>query len=157
VRSPIRKFISWLFRARQLALVSALALLLSTLALGISGSAVQAADVVTNVAGVAGNASVALSWTAPDSSLPLTFGATSDAAVGHGNLGGGNAASNLDCPTDYAITGIGTGTGNTIVQARCTKINSDGTVNSASTSTLTWFSGGASRWSYCSAGKVVAF
>lgn len=154
MRNPIRKYLSWLFRARQLAFVSALALLLSTLALGISTSTAQAADVVTNVSGVEGNASVALSWTAPDSSLPLTFGATSDAAVGHGNLGGGSAASNLDCPTDYAITGIGTGTGSTIVQARCTKINSDGTVNSALTSTLTWFSGGASRWSYCSAGKV---
>lgn len=154
MRNPIREYISWLFRARQLALVSALALLLSTLALGISASTAQAADVVTNVSGVEGNASVALSWTAPNSNLPLTFGATSDAAVGHGNLGGGNAASNLDCPTDYAITGIGTGTSNNIVQARCTKINSDGTVNSALTSTLTWFSGGASRWSYCSAGKV---
>ena len=151
---PIRKHASWHFRARQLALASALALFLSTLAIGISGSAVQAADVVTNVSGVEGNASIALSWTAPDSNLPLTFDATTDAAVGHGNLGGGNSAVNLDCPTDYAITGIGTGTSNNIVQARCTKINSDGTVNSALTSTLTWFSGGASRWSYCSAGKV---
>ena len=146
-------FVLWHFRARHLALFSALALLLSTLALGISSSAVQAADVVTNVSGVAGNASVALSWTAPDTNLPLTLGATSDAAVGHGNLGGGSAASNLDCPTDYAITGIGTGTGSIpSVQARCTKINSDGTVNSALTSTLTWGSGGATRWSYCSTG-----
>ena len=91
MRNPIRKYILWLFRARQLALVSALALLLSTLALGISSSAVQAADVVTNVSGAEENASVTLSWTEPDSNLPLTFGATSDAAVGHGNLGSAGA------------------------------------------------------------------
>ena len=117
MRSPIRKFISWLFRARQLALVSALALLLSTLALGISGSAVQAADAVTNVAGVAGNASVALSWTAPHSNLPLAFDTAANATVYHGG-GGGDRDGNLDCPTDYAITGIATGAGNTSVKAR---------------------------------------
>jgi len=154
VPNLIRKSISRLFRARQLALLSCLALLSSTFALGVSVSIAEAADVVTNVSGVEGNASVTLSWTAPNSNLPLTFDATTDAAVAHGNVGGGTAASNLDCPTDYGVTGIGTGTSNNIVQARCTKINSDGTINSALTSTLTWFSGGATRWSYCSAGKV---
>ena len=109
---------------------------------------------VINVLGTPGNASVALTWTAPNSNLPLTFGSTGDASISLGNLGGGNSAANNDCPTDYAITGIGTGTSNNIVQARCTKINSDGTLNASLTSTLTWFSGGASRWSYCSTGKV---
>ena len=147
MRNPIRNYISRLFRARQLALVSALALLLSTLALGISSSAVQAADVVTNVSGVEGNASVTLSWTAPNSNLPLTFDATVQATVFHGG-GGGDRDGILDCPTDYAITGIGTGTSNNIVQARCTKLNSDGTLNTALTSTLTWLNAGATRWSY---------
>ena len=103
MRNPIRKFISWLFCARQFALVSALALLLSTLALGISTSDAAlaatdiaplravpppAADVVTNVSGVEGNASVTLSWTAPNSNLPLTFDATVQATVFHGGGGG---------------------------------------------------------------------
>ena len=149
-----RKYISWIFRARQLALLATLALLTSTLALAISSGSVLAADVVTNVVGVEGNASVALSWTAPNSNLPLTFGVTGDASTGLGNVGGGTTAGNNDCPTDYAITGIGTGTSNNIVQARCTKINSDGSLDASLTSTLSWFGGGASRWSYCSTGKV---
>ena len=97
------KFISEFFCARQFALVSALALLLSTLALGISTSDAAlaatdiaplravpppAADVVTNVSGVEGNASVTLSWTAPNSNLPLTFDATVQATVFHGGGGG---------------------------------------------------------------------
>ena len=135
-------------------LLFAFALVVSVGVLGASSRIVSAADVVTNVLGTPGNATVALTWTAPDSNLPLNFGATSDASSALGNLAGGSSASNLDCPTDYAITGIGTGTSNNIVQARCTKINSDGTLNAGLTSTLTWFSGGATRWSYCSAGKV---
>ncbi|NBW91734.1 MAG: fibronectin type III domain-containing protein, partial [Actinobacteria bacterium] len=154
MRNPIRKFLSWLFHDRQLALISSFALLFSAAFLGISSRSVQAADTVTNVVGVEGNASVALSWTAPNSNLPLTFGVTGDASTALGNLGGGNNSGNNDCPADYAITGIGTGTSNNIVQARCTKIDSDGTLNAALTSTLTWFGGGASRWSYCSTGKV---
>ena len=154
MRNSIRKYISWLSRARQLALLSSLALLLSTLALGISASTAQAADVVTNVSGVAGNASVALSWIAPNSNLPLAFDTAANATVFHGG-GGGDRDGNLDCPTSYAITGIGVriAEGST-VQARCTKLNSDGTLNPALSSTLTWFGGTAGDWSYCSAGKV---
>jgi len=154
VPNLIRKSISRLFRARQLALLSCLALLSSTFALGVSVSIAEAADVVTNVSGVEGNASVTLSWTAPNSNLPLTFGAAGNATVFHGG-GGGDRDGNLDCPTDYAITGIGVRiTEGSTVQARCTKLNSDGTLNTALTSTLTWFGGTAYQWSYCSAGKV---
>ena len=127
---------------------------MSTLALGVSGSPVLAADVVTNVSGAAGNASVALSWTAPNTNLPLAFDTAVNATVFHGGSGG-DRDGNLDCPTNYAITGIGVRkTEGSTVQARCTKLNSDGTLNPALTSTLTWFGGTAGDWSYCSAGKV---
>ena len=62
-------------------LLFAFALVVSVGVLGVSSRIVSAADVVTDVLGTPGNATVALTWTAPDSNLPLNFGATSDAVL----------------------------------------------------------------------------